>query len=237
MGVRRARPSDRLKARGDEPLVDLRKQCPGIVIALDAERLKVEKTAYARRTVARMLKHAQSLLPRGHRFIVRDAWRPAYVQADIVFGFIERFRRMHPSWSRRRAEAEAKTYAAPWKGTWASGHMTGGALDVRILDAHGRRLPMRSRTLTYQENAMPDHPRLPERLRKNRELLRRVMTAAGFSNHPLEFWHWSYGDAHWAKREGRSRAFYDVVPDHGRLYRGKPCPCGSGKLFIRCHGT
>lgn len=223
-------------ARNDEPLVDLRKVCPGVVIALDAERLKIERTAFARRTVARMLKRAQTLLPRGHRFVVRDAWRPAYVQAEILFGFIERFRSSHPSWSRARAGAEARKYAAPWKGRWASGHMTGGALDIRILDARGRRLPMRSRALSYQENARPDHPKLPSHLRKNRELLRRVMTAAGFSNHPLEFWHWSYGDAHWAKRERQGRAPYVVVPDHGGMYRDRPCPCGSGKLFTRCHG-
>jgi D-alanyl-D-alanine dipeptidase len=225
-----------MSRRQNEQLTDLRNAVPGIVIALDRERLDVEETAFARPDVAKRLAKAQSLLPNGLHFIVRDAWRPAFVQAQIYFEFIERFLRKHPTWSRERAIEETEKFVADWKGPTASGHMRGAAIDVRIVDAKGRRVPMRSTALTYQENAAPDHPKLPARLRKNREMLRRVMFAAGFVNVYNEFWHFSYGDHIWAKQTGQKEKF-SVIPDFHGMYADRPCPCGSTKLFIHCHAT
>lgn len=215
-------------------LIDLRKAVPGIVIALDRERLEIEKTAYARPEVAKRLAKARALLPSGYHFIVRDAWRPAFVQAQIYFDFIVSFQRKHPSWTRKRATEETEKFVANWKGPTASGHMRGAALDLRIVDVRGRRLPMRSSALTYQENAAPDHPRLSSRLRKNREMLRRVMFAAGFVNVHNEFWHFSYGDHIWAHQTGNPEK-YGVIPDVGNMYTDRACPCGSGKKFHTCH--
>jgi len=48
-----------------EPLVDIKKYCPGIIIDIDRTRIKTEKTAYVRKTVARMLHQAQLYLPKG----------------------------------------------------------------------------------------------------------------------------------------------------------------------------
>ncbi len=221
--------------RQNEQLIDLRKAVPGIVIALDRDRLDVEKTAFARPEVAKRLAQAQKLLPKGFHFIVRDAWRPTFVQAQIYFAFIERFLRTHPTWSRERAIEETEKFVADWKGSGASGHMRGAAIDLRIVDANGRRLPMRSTKLTYQENAAPDHPKLPTRLRNNRELLRQVMFAAGFVNVHNEFWHFAYGDHIWAKQTEKKEK-YGVVTDFHGMYADRLCPCGSEKLFIACHG-
>lgn len=222
-------------ASNSEPLVDITKYCPGVVLAIESERVAVEKTAYARLTVAKKLGEAQKLLPKGYRFIVRDAWRPAFIQTEIYFQFIERFTKKYPTWSKARIIKEVEKYVAPWKGKWASGHMVGAAIDLRIVDAQGRRLPMRSTKLTYQENAAPDHPKLPTRQKNNRALLRKVMSAVGFSNMPIEFWHWSYGDIHWARRE-KKKAIYGVVSNHKNMYSDRLCPCGSTKPYERCHG-
>ncbi len=220
----------------NEVLVDLRKAVPGIVIALDKERMKIEKTAYARTMVARKLAAAQEMLPRGFHFIVRDAWRPAFVQVDIYFSFIKMFAKKYPRWSKMRLVQETKRYVAPWDGKWVSGHMTGAAIDIRIIDVNGRRISMRSKRLSYQENALPQPEGLPVMQKKNRKLLRDVMSAQGFSNMPIEFWHWSYGDSHWVKREKKRKLMYVIAVDHYGFYVGRHCPCGSERKFVSCHG-
>nr|MDT0664632.1 M15 family metallopeptidase [Micromonospora sp. DSM 115978] len=50
-----------------------------------------------------------------------------------------------------------------------------------------------------------------ELARRNREVLRQAMTAAGFVNYPTEWWHWSYGDRYWALLTGASAARYGTV--------------------------
>ena len=67
--------------------------CPshkGVLIAIDKNRIRIEKTAYLRLTVARMLQDAKKNLPRGYNFIIRDAWRPGFVQAKIYYEFIRK---------------------------------------------------------------------------------------------------------------------------------------------------
>ena len=188
-----------------EPLVDLKKACPGLVLRLDGG-----KRAYVRRQVARMLKRALRSLPKGMTFVIRDAWRSPDEQEGIFHGFVRRFGRQHPAWSGARVRNEAKKFVADARGKFASGHMTGGALDLRLIK-HGRRVPMRSRRLSYAENAHPHHKKLPAYLLKNRQIMYQAMSKAGFSQCHNEFWHWSYGDIYWAMRTGRKTAIYGVV--------------------------
>ncbi len=50
----------------NESLVDIKKFCPNIKIDLGGRRMKIEKTAYLRKTVAEMILRAEKELPRGH---------------------------------------------------------------------------------------------------------------------------------------------------------------------------
>ncbi len=219
-----------------EPLVDIKKYCPGIIIDIDKPRMKKEKTAYVRRTVAKMLHKAQTYLPNGWNFIIGDAWRPAYVQISIFYGFIKRFTKEHPDWTKKRVVQEANKFVAPWKEIDASGHMTGGALDLRLIDKKGRKIPMKCRKLTYQQNALPNPKLLPTYIRNNRKILFSAMEKAGFSNCSNEYWHWSYGDYWWAKRYKKSIAIYGIIKDSKHFYDNDPCPCGSGKKYKHCCG-
>jgi D-alanyl-D-alanine dipeptidase len=220
-----------------EPLVDVKKYCPGVVVALDKKRMAVEKTVYLRKSVAKMLKKAQGFLPKGVNFIIGDAWRPSYIQAEIYFSFIRRFEKKYPKWSRQRIIREVEKYVAPWKGSGASGHMTGGAIDLRLVDRRGHKIPMKSRRLSYQENAFPVQKKLPGYIQRNREILFKAMRKAGFSNCHNEYWHWSYGDYYWAKRNNKPFAIYGAVQDHRGLYKNKLCPCESGKKYAKCCGA
>jgi D-alanyl-D-alanine dipeptidase len=195
-----------------EPLVDLRKACPGVVLDLGRERMEKEKTAYLRKSVAEMINRARWELPKGLTFVIRDAWRPQEVQKDIYDAFIDRFRANDPKKPVEEIREQVKEFVAPFQGPHASGHMTGGAVDLRLWK-NGKRIPMRSEDLTYEENAQSVQPKLPAYLQKNRELMFRVLEKVGLSNYPKEFWHWSYGDYWWARRNGKKEAIYGVV-DH-----------------------
>jgi D-alanyl-D-alanine dipeptidase len=191
-----------------EPLVEVKKYCPDFVIQLDGKR-----KAYLRRSVVLRLKKARSLLPKGLTFIIRDAWRPAELQEKIRQEFIVMFQKKHPSWSKARAQQEAKKFVAESKGVFASGHMTGGAVDLRLINKKtGKRVPMRSRKLTYQENATPYQIKLPKHIQHNREIMYQALNSAGLTQCYNEFWHWSYGDAHWARRVGEKVAVYAILP-------------------------
>lgn len=193
-----------------EPLVDLREACPRLIIDLDPQRLQRERSAYVRQTVAAMLYDAQRRLPHGMTFIVRDAWRPPSVQEEIYAQFIRWVARQHLGWSKQRVRREAATYVAPATGTYASGHLTGGAVDLRLW-YRGRRLPMRSAALSYRDNAQTHQPKLPPYIRRHRQLMCETLAAVGLSNYPKEYWHWSYGDIWWAKRCKQAIAIYGVV--------------------------
>lgn len=220
----------------NEPLVDIKKFCPDVIIAIDKRRIKIEKTAYLRLGVAKMLRRAKKSLPKGINFIVADAWRPVYVQIAIYFWFVNKFQERYPHWPRKRVIREIEKYVAPWKGNNASGHMSGGAIDIRLVNSRGRKISMKSKKLSYQENALSIQKKLPGHIRRNREILFQAMRKAGFSNYPKEYWHWSYGDYHWAKRNHKLFAIYDAVQDIRSLYFNKFCPCGARKKYKKCHG-
>lgn len=219
-----------------EPLVDVHRYCPDVVVRLDPGRMKREKTAYLRLSVARMLAAASERLPKGLRLVINDAWRPAFVQCRIFYDFVKKGRRRFPDLAPAELIRGVGKYVAPWRGAGVSGHMCGGAVDVRVVDARGRKIPMCSRSLSYQENALAGQPKLAGHLKRNRRLLAEAMTAAGFSNYPLEYWHWSFGDSQWAERNGKKTARYGAVADVKGMYEDEKCPCGSGKKYRRCHG-
>lgn len=196
-----------------EPLVDIKKVCPGLVIDLGARRMKKEKTARLRKTVAKMLCKAKSHLPKGYTFVIGDAWRPQYVQKNIYNDFVKKFRKKYPRWSKEKIQGEVQKYVASYRiGKFSSGHMTGGAIDLRLMK-NGRKVPMKSSKLSYQENAKSFQPKLPVHIQKNRQIMFNALTKAGFSNYPKEYWHWSYGDIWWARRNKKEYAIYGAVTE------------------------
>ncbi|MFA6197778.1 MAG: M15 family metallopeptidase [Patescibacteria group bacterium] len=225
-----------------ERLVDVRKYCPNVVIRLGRRRMKQERTAYLRASVAKMLREATKYLPKGLRFVINDAWRSSYVQCGIYFDFIKKGQRRYQGLKGPALIKEIEKYVAPWSGVNASGHMSGGAIDLRIVDSRGHKIPMRSKSLDYRQNALSNQPLLPAAQRKNRAILADAMLRAGFSNYPLEYWHWSYGDIQWARRNKLKTARYGAVADVKGIYAQELCPCGAthadgrSKKFNHCHG-
>ena len=143
--------------------------------------------AWLHHRAAAGLQQALQLLQRqapGHRLLVLDALRPHRVQVQL-WDFLE--------------GTDLRQYVAdPARG---SIHSFGMALDVTLLDADGRELDMGS---GFDEMTERSHPRLePRHLAAgvltreqvaNRELLRGVMFASGFTGVDNEWWHFDMGD-------------------------------------------
>lgn len=199
----------------NEPLVDIKKYCPGVIINMNKERLKKEKTLYLRKSVADKINEAKKYLPENVTFIVGEAWRSQKYQKNIYNGFIRRFTKKYPDWSKDRIIKEVDEYAAPYKGKEVSGHMTGAAVDIRLY-SNGKKVPMKSSKLSYQENSKSIQPKLPKYIKRNRKILFNALAKAGLSNYSNEYWHWSYGDIWWAKRNKKKTAIYGPIYKIGK---------------------
>jgi D-alanyl-D-alanine dipeptidase len=101
--------------------------------------------------------------------------------------------------------------------TAPSPHYTGGSIDLTIVDDSGRPLDMGTAFDDFTDAAHTAHYEHSDTIvRENRRLLYHLMTAAGFSNYPFEWWHYDYGNQFWAYRLEKPNAFYgpiDINPD------------------------
>lgn len=98
-------------------------------------------------------------------------------------------------------EDKRKFVANPERG---SKHNRGCAVDLSIFDlAMGELLDMPSGYDEFTERASPEYIGGTEKQRANRDMLRRMMEAEGFTVNPNEWWHFDYKD--WEKY-----AIYDI---------------------------
>jgi len=182
--------------------------------------------------IARLLR-AQDWLQQhddqGYRLAVFDAWRPLAVQQFMVSHTIacechQRGLDPHqPSAERDAVVQEVGRFWAPPSEDPATPppHSTGAAVDLTLADATGAVVAMGSEIDAIGAVSEPDYylrcaDQLPEgdqrqqalRWHQHRALLASAMASAGFSQHPNEWWHFSYGDQLWAWRSGKPRACY-----------------------------
>ena len=99
-------------------------------------------------------------------------------------------------------EDKRKFVADPAKG---SKHNRGCAVDLSIYNlGSGKLIDMPSDFDEFTERASPNYTGGTEKERANRDLLRSLMEAEGFSVNPNEWWHFDYKD--WEKY-----AIYDIA--------------------------
>ncbi|MFN8644953.1 MAG: M15 family metallopeptidase [Candidatus Binatia bacterium] len=99
---------------------------------------------------------------------VFDCYRPLSVQRAMWTVFDERY------------------VADPAKG---SRHNRGAAVDLTLVDANGRELPMPTGFDDFSARAHRDYDDLPPAVLANRAQLERLMTDAGFTGLLIEWWH------------------------------------------------
>lgn len=156
---------------------------------------------FVRKTVAEKLKAAHSMLPAGYRLRIFDAWRPFCVQQALYDDFAAVFTAEHPELTGdalRQAlipfvsEPRRDRIAAPV-------HCTGGAVDLTVERPDGTVLDMGTEFDSFTEAAHTAYfeGSAETGIIRNRRLLVQIMTAAGFTNLPSEWWHFDYGDRFW----------------------------------------
>lgn len=186
-----------------------------------------------RRGVLDALSRAQSRLAArkpGWMIYLFDVYRPNAVQEFMVereFGIKAREAGWNPA---ALTAAQRDTLAEKVFKYWAlpstdpatpPPHSTGATMDITLADEHGHEVDMGSPIDEGAPPAAPDYfatatdPR-GQAAHVNRVLLREVMEAEGFRQHPDEWWHFSKGDQLWAWLEREKTGNAAIHAIYGR---------------------
>ena len=138
------------------------------------EELVPYHDVWVRKRVAAMLDDAQRALP-------------PHFELKVVSGF------------RNDAEQNAlrKEFGNTRQVAAESGHSTGGAVDVTLYYC-GKEIDCGGKYLTFTPSTPTWSKELSSLQQRCRFILYDAMTAAGFINYPLEWWHFCYGDKMYA---------------------------------------
>ena len=172
--------------------------------------------------VQRLLDAQQQLVEHdpGLRLSIFDAWRPIAVQAFMVDHSIaelcrERGVEVRSGDAFDQVVADVgRFWAAPSRDPMTPPpHSTGAAVDLTLSSSDGTPLAMGGEIDAIGAVSEPQHyagrdDSNARRWHQRRQLLAEVMGAAGFAQHPNEWWHYSFGDQLWAWRRGAAVAIY-----------------------------
>lgn len=175
-----------------------------------------EGQCFVREEVYQILLKAYGLLPKGYRFKILDAWRPFALQEELYRTYsediIKEFQLTDCNEQQKQAAIRRFVSEPVPDQELPPVHTTGGAVDLTLLDEYGRELDMGTGFDAFTEKthtAYFENDTQETFVRENRRLLYCVMTEAGFTNLPSEWWHYDYGDRFWA--------YYKHAP---AIYRG-----------------
>lgn len=99
-------------------------------------------------------------------------------------------------------------------------HATGAAVDVTLVGPRGVHLRMEPRSgapAGREVDACGCGAEMDPVVMRHRAFLAAALQPVGFVNCPDRWWHWSFGDRHWALSKGESGALYGAVPDRASV--------------------
>lgn len=203
-----------------EAFVNLIKNYPQL--KFDQTRANVQKASqkvhFVREGVAERLFLAQSLLPEGIRFLIKECYRPLEVQRNFWDQYSSKIHSQHPEWSDDQVSNECSKFIAPLE---VAPHSTGGAVDLILISTDGQLLDMgcefNASPISCKYATYTTAQSISMEGKRNRKVLMSVMSKAGFVNYPTEFWHWSYGDKYWAAVTASPNAIYASVESESDL--------------------
>lgn len=178
-----------------------------------------EQGCFVRKKVYEMLVSAAKMLPAGYKLKIYDAWRPFALQQELYTTYSERIVKefgLDGCGEEEKRGVIEKFVSKPVEDRDIPPvHTTGGAVDLTIIGRDGKELEMGTGFDAFTEKTYTSFFEKETEtvenitIRDNRRLLYHIMTEAGFTNLPSEWWHFDYGDRFWA--------FYNQKP---ALYRG-----------------
>ncbi|WP_259732308.1 MULTISPECIES: M15 family metallopeptidase [Synechococcales] len=215
----------------DDPLIELplalHRLLPHPYMELGAPYGASGSPFQLRRAVVERLLIAEAELQRHEptwRLAIFDAWRPVAVQAFMVeHALLSTYAARGVDAAVASPEREAirlevgRFWAPPSQDpSMPPPHSTGAAVDLTLAEASGEPLAMGGEIDAIDPVSEPDHyadfdlesDGHPARWHHRRLRLRSAMTAAGFCQHPNEWWHFSHGDQLWAWQSAQASAVY-----------------------------
>ena len=172
---------------------------------------------YIRETILNKLQNVIDQFPENYQLVLYDAYRSIEVQKNLYYTLREEIKSEFPEMSVEELEKTTSTYLSfPTENDLTpSPHTTGGAIDL-TLAYKGRELDMGTGFDDFSEAAYTAYFEKPEsnlsnqemKIRNNRRLLYYAMIQAGFTNFPVEWWHYDYGNQYWAEYNSKEQAIY-----------------------------
>ncbi len=180
-----------------EPLVPVRLPCR---VVYEEMPLPSRGPLRLRAGLLGRLVAAHEALPEPFGLLILDGWR----SVDFQRALLDHYRRVTPS-------LREGFVADPGFGLLPP-HTTGGAADL-TLSYEGRGLALGTDYDEFDDDARPDALEAAgaSAARDLRRMLHRALCGQGLAGHPLEWWHWSYGEQWWAAAEARPSCPYGVV--------------------------
>lgn len=134
-----------------EPMLDVAALDRNIVVAIEATSASFQglahKRCYLRAGAAKRLALVQASLPNGLRLKIIDGYRPLGAQRAIYKEVIGKIRERNPRLPEAQLRKAADRLVAN-SDVIIPPHSTGGAVDLTIIDKHGRELCMGSKMNT-----------------------------------------------------------------------------------------
>ncbi|HEY9752441.1 MAG TPA: M15 family metallopeptidase [Coleofasciculaceae cyanobacterium] len=188
---------------------------------------------FVRQGVCDRLLLAQTQLERerpGWQIQIFDGYRPIAVQQFMVDHTLQTLAQAQGLDPQQMTVSERQTLLTQVYEFWAlpslnpatpPPHSTGGAIDVTLVDQSGHPLDMGSPIDEISPRSYPDYfktPSTPEQhaFNRHRQQLKRVMTMAGFEQHPNEWWHFCWGDQMWAWLVNQADSTTPAIARYGR---------------------
>jgi len=127
------------------------------------------------KTVKALIKANEKFIKKGYKIMLFDCYRPLDIQKKM--------------W---QIVSNPNYVADPKKG---SIHNRGGAVDITLVDSTGVAIDMGTPFDFFGIEASHDYENLPEEVKENRRLLRKIMTRSGFRIFESEWWHYNLKNA------------------------------------------
>ncbi len=203
-----------------DKMFDVQMQYPLLGMENAVECCLVREEVYDR------LIRAHALMPDGFKFRIFDAWRPLALQHELYEWYSKQIIQKYDlsGYSKEERDRFVQKFVSNPAAdrTMPPVHTTGGAVDLTILDDSGKTLAMGTVFDEFSEKAYTAYFEKghEDNIRDNRRLLYHVMTAAGFTNLPSEWWHFDYGDRFWGYYCGKPACYRGVFTKE-EMYEGK----------------
>jgi D-alanyl-D-alanine dipeptidase len=185
----------------NDPLVDLSKSAFLLEPFWLGHKISDVDKMYLRKSVVDKLVEIQDQMHE-YKFKIWDGFRSRQTQTRIHAKLLEDLTKLYPTWSKKKLSEQARKFITPGDDPLViPPHLTGGSVDLTLVDAQGRDIDMGtpfnsfgldSQALYFESENMNDV------IRFNRRTLRESMLGAGFRQDPLKWWHFDYGNQLWA---------------------------------------